>query len=38
MPVGEWFYMLDFVFCSDVVICYLLEIIVRDGSFGLRVS
>ena len=37
-PVGDWFYGPDFVYNSDAVIRYLLEIVARDGSFGLSIS
>lgn len=37
-PVGDWFYGPDFVYSSDAVIRYLLEIVARDGSFGLSIS
>lgn len=36
-PVGDWFYGPDFVYNSDAVIRYLLEIVARDGSFGLSI-
>lgn len=36
-PVGDWFYGPDFVYSSDAVIRYLLEIVARDGSFGLSI-
>lgn len=36
-PVGDWFYGPNFVYSSDAVIRYLLEIVVRDGSFGLSI-
>lgn len=36
-PVGDWFYGSDFVYSSDAVIRYLLEIVARDGSFGLSI-
>ncbi|MGI6218650.1 MAG: alpha-L-fucosidase [Bacteroidaceae bacterium] len=34
-PVGDWFYAPDFVYSADAVIRYLLEIVARDGAFGL---
>lgn len=36
-PVGDWFYGPNFVYSSDAVIRYLLEIVARDGSFGLSI-
>lgn len=36
-PVGDWFYGPDFVYSSDAVIRYLLEIVARNGSFGLSI-
>ncbi|CCX61064.1 alpha-L-fucosidase [Bacteroides sp. CAG:598] len=36
-PVGNWFYGPNFVYSSDAVIRYLLEIVARDGSFGLSI-
>ena len=36
-PVGDWFYGSNFVYSSDAVIRYLLEIVARDGSFGLSI-
>lgn len=36
-PVGDWFYGPDFVYSSDAVIRYLLEIVARDGAFGLSI-
>lgn len=36
-PVGDWFYGPDFVYSSDGVIRYMLEIVARDGAFGLSV-
>lgn len=36
-PVGDWFYGPDFVYSPDAVIRYLLEIVARDGVFGLSI-
>lgn len=36
-PVGDWFYGPNFVYSSDAVIRYLLEIVARNGSFGLSI-
>lgn len=36
-PVGDWFYGPNFVYSSNAVIRYLLEIVARDGSFGLSI-
>lgn len=36
-PVCDWFYGPNFVYSSDAVIRYLLEIVARDGSFGLSI-
>lgn len=34
-PIGDWFYAPDFVYSPDAVIRYMLEIVSRDGVFGL---
>lgn len=36
-PVGDWFYGLNFVYSSDAVIRYLLEIVARDGAVGVSI-
>ena len=36
-PVGDWFYGPDFVYSSDAVIRYILEIVSRDGAMGLSI-
>ena len=36
-PVGDWFYGPDFVYSSDAVIRYILEIVSRDGAVGLSI-
>lgn len=36
-PVGDWFYGPNFLYSSDAVIRYLLEIVSRDGSVGLGI-
>lgn len=36
-PVGDWFYGPNFVYSSDAVIRYLLEIVARDGAVGVSI-
>lgn len=36
-PVGDWFYGPNFVYSSDAMIRYLLEIVARDGSVGVSI-
>ena len=36
-PVGGWFYGPNFVYSSDAVIRYLLEIVARDGAVGVSI-
>lgn len=36
-PVGDWFYGPNFVYSSDAVIRYLLEIVSRDGAVGVSI-
>ena len=36
-PVGDWFYGPNFVYSSDTVIRYLLEIVARDGAVGVSI-
>lgn len=36
-PVGDWFYGPNFVYNSDAVIRYLLEIVARDGAVGVSI-
>lgn len=36
-PVGDWFYGPNFVYSSDAMIRYLLEIVARDGAVGVSI-
>ena len=36
-PVGDWFYGPNFVYSSDAVMRYLLEIVARDGAVGVSI-
>lgn len=36
-PVGDWFYGPNFVYSSEAVIRYLLEIVARDGAVGVSI-